>query len=117
MAVQLPYPTDDTQQIISAVSTAVDQLFRQGDAYLKAGVGIIEMRDKNSHQFDLFQAGQSRRADEVMKVMDQINQQHGRGSLFLAAQGNSPSNRWYMRQQYLSPQYTTQWADIPVAKC
>jgi DNA polymerase V len=52
-----------------------------------------------------------------MTMMDKINQRHGKGSLFIAAQGSNPSRTWYMRQQFLSPQYTTQWTDIPIVNC
>jgi DNA polymerase V len=116
-AVQLPYPTDDTRDIVQAVSDCIETLFKEGHAYLKAGVGIIEMQPKTTHQFGLFDEGQSKQSGHLMAVIDQINQQHGRGSVFVAAQGNNPSRIWYMRQQYLSPQYTTKWGDIPIAKC
>ncbi len=49
-----------------------------------------------------------------MKVFDAANQRKGKGTLFRGAQGvNKP---WYMRQQFTSPQYTTRWRDIPVAR-
>jgi DNA polymerase V len=47
-----------------------------------------------------------------METVDGINRRAGKGTVFLAAQG--VSKPWYMRQQYTSPQYTTQWTDIPV---
>lgn len=115
--IQLPYPTDDSRLIASAVSTCLDRLFKQGHAYLKAGIGIIEMQAKTTHQFDFFETGQSAQTARLMNVMDKINQRHGKGSLFIAAQGSNPSRTWYMRQQFLSPQYTTQWADIPIVNC
>ncbi|WP_372637204.1 DUF4113 domain-containing protein [Alcanivorax jadensis] len=35
--------------------------------------------------------------------------------MFMASQGTSAP--WYMRQQFRSPEYTTQWAELPVAHC
>jgi DNA polymerase V len=116
-AVQLPFPTNDSRQLVRAASQAIDDMFKQGHAYLKAGVGIIEMHDKSSYQFDMFEAGQSTQTDKLMTVFDTINHKHGKGSVFLAAQGSSPNQAWHMRQQYKSPQYTTNWADIPKVRC
>ena len=108
---QLPYPTDDSRVIVELARKVARQLYRPGHAYLKAGVGLIEIVDKAFRQFDLLRPEQSPKADALMQVMDQINRREGKGTVFLAAQGiHKP---WYMRQSYTSPQYTTRWRDIP----
>ncbi len=113
--VKLPYPTDDTRLIAGLARETAARLYSEGHAFLKAGVGLIEIEDKKYHQFDLLHKGQSEKTDKLMKVFDAANQRKGRGTLFLGAQGvNKP---WYMRQQFTSPQYTTKWRDIPVARC
>jgi len=109
---QLPYPTDDTRLIVEIARKAATQLYTSGHAFLKAGVGLIDIIDKRHHQFDLLHPGQPTRSDKLMAVMDNVNKVHGKGSLFVAAQG--VSKPWYMRQQYTSPQYTTRWAELPV---
>ena len=91
------------------------KLYSPGHKYLKAGIGLIELVDRNHHQYDLLQPDQSARTDKLMNIIDAINKREGKGSLFLAAQGiNKP---WAMRQQYTSPQYTTKWEDILVVRC
>jgi DNA polymerase V len=113
--VKLPYPTDDTRLITAAARQTISRLYSPGHAFLKAGVGLIEIVDRQHHQYDLLHAGQPASSDKLMQVMDQVNKTEGKGAVFLAAQGiNKP---WYMRQQYTSPQYTTKWRDIPIAKC
>ncbi len=112
--VKLPYPTDDTRVITAAVRDLATRMYTEGHAFLKAGVGLVEIMDKKDYQFDLFHAGQSKRADKLMAVIDRINRREGKGTVFLAAQG--VSKPWYMRQQFTSPQYTTNWADIPLVK-
>lgn len=111
---QLPYPTDDSRVIASVAREVARQLYRPGHAFLKAGVGLIEITDKSYQQFDLLHQGQSRQADRLMAAMDQINCREGKGTVFLASQGTSKP--WYMRQSYRSPQYTTRWLDIPKVK-
>ena len=112
--IKLPYPTDDTRVITHAVRKLGMALYSDGHAFLKAGVGLIDMMDKADYQFDLFHSGQSKKADKLMEVIDQINSLEGKGTLFLGAQG--VSKPWYMRQQFTSPQYTTKWSDIPVIR-
>jgi DNA polymerase V len=113
--IKLPYPTDDTRLITAAARQVIRRLYSPGHAFLKAGVGLIEIVDRQHHQFDLLHSGQPAKADQLMQVMDSVNSREGKGAVFLAAQGiNKP---WHMRQQYTSPQYTTRWQDIPVAVC
>jgi DNA polymerase V len=108
---KLPYPTDDSRVITHAVRKLASVLYSDGHAFLKAGVGLVDLMDKKKYQFDLFHPGQSLKADKLMQVIDNINRSEGKGTLFLAAQG--VSKPWYMRQQFTSPQYTSKWADIP----
>ena len=113
--IKLPYPTDDTRLITAAARQVIRRLYSPGHAFLKAGVGLIEIVDRQHHQFDLLHSGQPAKAGQLMQVMDSVNSREGKGAVFLAAQGtNKP---WHMRQQYTSPQYTTKWQDIPVAVC
>lgn len=113
--VKLPYPTDDTRLITALARQTVKRLYSPGHAFLKAGVGLIEIVDRQHHQFDLLCPGQPVKTDKLMDIIDTVNQREGKGTVFLAAQGiNKP---WYMRQQFTSPKYTTKWQDIPVAQC
>jgi DNA polymerase V len=113
--VQLPYPTDDTREIVRLARDTAKKLYRPGHAFLKAGIGLIDITDKQFFQLDLLHKGQSQKADRLMEVVDRINKQQGKGTVFLGAQGISKP--WYMRQQYTSPQYTTKWGDIPHCQC
>lgn len=110
--VKLPYPTDDTRVITATARQTAMALYRSGHAFLKAGVGLVEVIDKRYYQHDLLHPGQSATSDKLMAVMDKINRVQGKETLFFAAQGvNKP---WYMRQRFTSPQYTTKWRDIPL---
>jgi DNA polymerase V len=112
--VKLPYPTDDTRLIAGLARDTASRLYSPGHAFLKAGIGLVEIADRKHYQFDLLHPGQSEKSDRVMAVMDSINRNEGRGTLFLASQG--VSKPWYMRQQFTSPQYTTKWSELPVIK-
>lgn len=109
----LPYPTDDTRLIVAHAKKMATQLYRANTTYIKAGVGLRELIDRQHQQFDMWQPKQSHRAQKLMDLMDSVNKQQGKDTLFLAAQGISKP--WYMRQQYKSPEYTTRWSELPVA--
>ncbi|WP_407332557.1 Y-family DNA polymerase [Enterovibrio sp. 27052020O] len=107
------FPCDDTAVITSAVSALVPYLFREGVRYYKVGVGLIELANGKHVQPDMFnsQPGNAK----LMKAFDGLNQRYGSEAIFMAAQGISP--KWGMRREFLSPQYTTRWGDLPVISC
>ncbi|ALM54064.1 Y-family DNA polymerase [Halomonas huangheensis] len=113
-AAQLPYPTDDVRLVAALARRTVASLYRPGHQYVKAGVGMIEILDRRHHQFDMLEPGQSVQSDKLMATLDAIKRRHGKGAVFLAAQG--VSQPWYMRQKFRSPEYTTRWTDIPCVK-
>ena len=58
--------------------------------------------------------GEGAEPDGLMAALDEINTRFGRGKarLGLAHKGGE----WRMRQENLSPSFTTRWGDIPAAK-
>jgi DNA polymerase V len=111
----LPYPTNDTRIIIYTAVEAAKRIYHPETEYLKAGVGLVDIEDRQPYQADLLHPGQSQAQDKVMRMLDTINQRYGKGTLHTAAEGIQ--KRWYMRQQYRSPAYTTRWDDLPSIKC
>lgn len=110
---QLPYPTDDVRIIATLAKQAAARLYTPGHAFLKAGVGLIEIVDKRHRQLDMVTPGQTPKADRLMDAIARVNQKEGKGRIFLAAQG--VSKPWHMRQHHASPQYTTRWNELPRA--
>ena len=112
--VKLPYDTDDIRVITKKALEGISSIFKPGKRYMKAGVGIIELVDKKHIQKDLFHQESKQRCSDLMKTIDEINQKYSTG-IFLAREGFE--KKWYMRQQYTSPCYTTRWKDIPSVIC
>ncbi|GIU10731.1 MULTISPECIES: Y-family DNA polymerase [unclassified Shewanella] len=106
------YPTNDTCELIEAATRAAIVRFNPAIRYYKIGVGLINLCSETNLQQDLFE---SCRNPNRMQVLDSINAKYGTDSLFLAAQGIS--QKWGMRREMLTPQYTTRWRDIPSIKC
>jgi DNA polymerase V len=53
----------------------------------------------------------------LMKAMDEINTRFGNAVIRSAAAGtNSTKQEWQMRSSNKSPNYTTKWDELPVAR-
>ena len=111
MVIELPYWSDDTALIVRAAQRGIENLYREGFHYLKAGVGIIQMHHRTQLQLDIFQPTEDHQRRQLMTLIDQINQHHGRSTVHLATEGFT--KKWAMRQRYRSPTYTTRWRELP----
>lgn len=111
--VRLVCPSDDTRLLLQQVNVLLPQIWRDGYRYQKGGVMLSEFTPKGQQQADLF-APPSAQSDALMAVMDQIKAK-GLGRVGFASQGTG-SAEWMMRQEHLSPCYTTRWEDLPVAR-
>ncbi|EMC2296005.1 DUF4113 domain-containing protein, partial [Pseudomonas aeruginosa] len=107
---QLPYPTDDSRLIIQAVQTGLKQVYREGFSYAKAQVLLLDLCRKNEYTPDLFAPEQPIRTERLMSTLDAINSRWGRGTL-QPGRTAKPAE-WSMRREFLSPAYTTRWAEL-----
>jgi DNA polymerase V len=112
--VQLPLPSHSAMLIARYARKALDIIFREGFRYKKAGVIVMDLVSDQQVQTSLFQPVDYRPQDQVMKVMDSLNNRYGRNTVKLAGEGINP--RWKLRQERLSPCFTTRWTDIMVVK-
>lgn len=106
-------PTNDTRNIIGATQAAIPKLFKHGVRYYRCGVGLMDLHREQLFQFDLF--NQSTDNPKLMSCMDSINARFGRSTVHLAAKGFE--QKFAMRREFLSPQYTIKWGDIPKIIC
>lgn len=111
----LPYPTHDTRLLIHTARRLVEQLYKPGYRYGRCGVGLLDIRDNQVEQLDLFTPGQSPTVNRLMIVVDRINKRYGRDTAVFAAEGTG--GKWTMKRGMLSPAYTTRWTDLPRIHC
>jgi DNA polymerase V len=85
------------------------KIFKPGISYKKAGVLALGLTSKENHQLNIFEPNIVRH-DSLMKAIDTINHRHGSNRIKLA---NQDLNRvWKMKQNNLSPKFTTVLEDI-----
>jgi DNA polymerase V len=113
--VELPYPTNDTQMMTRAATTAVDRVFRSGFRYSKAEVLLLDLRQPGEFTDDLFAVTQPQTSDRIMSVMDEINGRWGRGTVRSATVPAAPD--WGMQRNLMSQSYTTRLDQLWTVKC
>ena len=104
-------PTADSRPIAATALRVLEDIRREGVAYRKAGVLLLDLSSEDSVAPTLFPETPD---DRLMPVVDAINKRHGRGAigLGLAATGAA----WRMRQQHRSPRFTTRWQELATAR-
>lgn len=108
--VMLPRATSFTNELISFALPLVDQLFRPGYKYQKAGVILSSLVPDASVQGDLFSEEVRPHQKTLMDTVDNINFSMRGDVLTYAASGQS--RNWKMRQEMRSPKYTTRWEEL-----
>jgi DNA polymerase V len=110
ITIPLVTPTANTMTLQKWALAGLDSIFRSGYLYKKAGVILSEICDASSYQGDLF-AGAPENS-KIMQVFDQMNARYGKGTIKLSQDGSRQS--WQMRQEKKSPEYTTNWDELPI---
>jgi DNA polymerase V len=105
--------TENTCEMACAVDHVINSIYKAGVPFYRCGVGAIELNNKMFIQPDLFMPDHTN--SNVMKCLDNVNHRYGDSTLKLAAEGHH--EKWQMRRAFLSPQYTSQWRDIPKIQC
>jgi DNA polymerase V len=117
-AVRLPAPSDDSRLLARCAAWCLRNVFRPEHAYKKAGVMLFDLCQRQVAQIALFPPGDPVAATRLMRMMDQINGKHGRGSIRLASTSPltlNPCRTWHLRSEHRSPRYTTHWQELPTA--
>lgn len=109
IVIKLPFPTNSSIELSKFANQALEKIFRDGYHYKKAGVIVLDITPDNPKQIALFDNSNPKHVP-LMKAMDFINNKHGQHSLKLASQ--DPARLWKMKQEKLSPRYTTDLNDI-----
>lgn len=111
--VNVPVASSDSLAFTKVALRALQQIFRPGYNYAKAGVMLMDIEPAEAIQQELFPNDEEvdRRAD-LMTTLDAINARFGRGSLKTGSIGFHEKDNWYMRQERKTQGYTTNWNEV-----
>jgi DNA polymerase V len=112
--VALPYPTDSSLTISQCAVKAVSEIYKSGIKYKRAGVIVTGLVPTDNHQLDLF-IHENPKHSSLMHSIDVLNRKYETYKIKI---GNQDLKRtWKMRQERLSPRYTTNINEILTVKC
>jgi len=112
---RLSTPSAFTPDFLKLVNKDVETLFRSGYKYKKVGVMINDIVSEENAPLDFFEP--SYLDDErktIMDCVDNINKKRGNNKVTFAKVGTK--QRWKMKREKLTPQYTTKWNELPLVK-
>ena len=114
-------PSADTRVIVGTAVRAVQEMYRPGFNYAKAGVMLVDLRPQGQQQgeLDLFETGDensgaaSADPSRLMDAIDTLNRRFGRGAVSVAsAQHQGRNGQHAGKQERRSPRYTTRLDEI-----
>ncbi len=115
ITIPLPDPSDNTLSLTNAALNGLKKIYRSGFRYKKAGVIFNLLSDKPIVQQSLFEDIETKgKSADLMQAMDAINNRFGNAMIRSAASGTQQA--WRMRSGNKSPNYTTQWNELPVVR-
>jgi DNA polymerase V len=128
VTVPLLRPTADSAELVGAAINGLRRIYKSGFRYAKAGVMLVDLQPQGLKQGELDFSGdgvegsasvnvQCEGRARLMATVDGLNHRFGRGSLALAgASLKRDRQAWSMRQERLTPGYTTDWNDMPIVR-
>jgi len=106
--ISLPYSTNSSLVLNNYAMKAIDEIFKDGIEYKKAGVIVSSLSEINTCQLNIFNHEDPRHPN-LMSAIDKINFKY----IDKVKLGNQDLKiKWKMQQNFLSPQYTTKFEDI-----
>jgi DNA polymerase V len=110
----LEVPTSDSSEIINAALRGLGIIYKPGYLYNKTGVLVFDIVPEDQVQLGLFDSFDRGRSGKMMQVLDEVNGKFGKDTLRYAVQGYK--KHWKLKQQKLSPCYTTNILEVLTIK-
>lgn len=115
----VPTPTASTSELMAAARDLLQSIYRSGYRYKKTGVMLAHLVSEEEYQPSLFQASANGRID-IDKIVDEINRRMGdnRSPVITRASMGTSNSRggWRMKAERHSPNHTTDWNELPLAR-
>ena len=118
VVVPLRRPTADTGKLVWAAAMGMRRVYEPGYKMAKAGVMLLDLVPGNVLQAELdLEEEDQRDRTKLMVALDTLNGRYGKGTVHSASTGGTNKGKeWGMKQERQTPQYTTKWEDVPIAR-
>ena len=108
--IQLNVPTNDSMEIVKFAIKGLGSIYRDDCIYKKAGVIVGRTVPQGQTQLSLFDSLDRGKRKNINIAVDKVNSLMGKNKIHLAVEGNG--RKWKLKQERLSPCYTTRFAEI-----
>jgi DNA polymerase V len=98
--IELLVPTDNSSELIKYAIEALLQIYREDYLYNKAGAVLYDLVPASEMQISLLNPYDAGRLDPLMRILDDINNRFGSGTLRYGAKGMTKS--WRVQRNFLS---------------
>ena len=118
IVVPLRRPTADTGKLVWAAAVGMRRMYEPGYKMAKAGVMLLDLVPGSVLQGELdLEEEDQRDRTKLMVALDTLNGRYGKGTVHSASTGGTNKGKdWGMKQERRTPNYTTKWEDVPVAR-
>ena len=107
---ELPTATNDTLEIVQMALKGLESIYREDCIYKKAGVIVHVTSPESQVQLSIFDKVDRVKRKNLMQAYDTINHRMGKDTVRLSVEGQD--RKWKMKQEQLSPCYTTRMTEI-----
>lgn len=109
IVVKLPYPSNSNIELSKFAIQCLERIFVKGFDYKKAGVIVMDITPEREQQLSMFNNSNPKHK-KLMRTIDYLNLTIGQQKVKLASQ--DLDRTWKMRQEKLSPRYTTRLDEV-----
>ncbi|WP_417857278.1 Y-family DNA polymerase [Xanthomarina gelatinilytica] len=109
IVVNTHFPTSSSIDIAKLATEGLKAIFKDDYQYKKAGVMVMGLTPEGTKQFSLFSA-ENPKHQPLMHIVDRLNGTYGNNKIKFG--GQSLGRQWKMKQERLSPRYSTNINEI-----
>jgi DNA polymerase V len=105
-----PIATNNSIEIVKAAVSILENIFKNGYQYQKAGVMLTGLRNDDGRK-NLFSSERDEKIGNLMRSIDSTNHRYGRSTLSVASAG--VQKKWNMKREYSSKIDTADFYSLP----
>lgn len=102
--------SDNTREFLAYVKQGLEQIYKPGFRYHKAGIILFDLVDKYHQQLDMFSLEKDNKASKLMGTLDGVNHRMGSSTLRYGMEGFRSD--WLKVGGRRTPAYTTCWEEL-----
>ncbi|MBF7090890.1 Y-family DNA polymerase [Flavobacterium sp. ALJ2] len=109
ITINTDFPTNSTIELNQAAQRGLKEIYKSGYSYKRAGVVVMGLTPNDETQLNLFNTSNPKH-QPLMSVIDKMNLSFGDNKVKFGVQ--SLGRQWKMKQDRLSPKFSTKLKDV-----